>query len=129
GPCKDGSNDSRRSGPAPPARWRPSRSSRCGHNGWSDWDATVLRSEEHTSELQSLTNLVCRLLLEKKKKVNRQQVDWNHVKPKIEYAAIGEIKSADRRRIEDNINCDAFHTPVEYTDIAVRYDAACTRIV
>src|SRR5438093_10568533 len=28
----------------------------------------VTRSEEHTSELQSLTNLVCRLLLEKKKK-------------------------------------------------------------
>src|SRR5262249_61943024 len=30
--------------------------------------AIPLRSEEHTSELQSLTNLVCRLLLEKKKK-------------------------------------------------------------
>src|SRR5262249_61369721 len=30
------------------------------------------RSEEHTSELQSLTNLVCRLLLEKKKTDNRQ---------------------------------------------------------
>src|SRR5438046_2418501 len=29
------------------------------------------RSEEHTSELQSLTNLVCRLLLEKKKKQNQ----------------------------------------------------------
>src|SRR5437016_10991269 len=29
------------------------------------------RSEEHTSELQSLTNLVCRLLLEKKKKTPR----------------------------------------------------------
>src|SRR5262249_59674149 len=29
-----------------------------------------LRSEEHTSELQSLTNLVCRLLLEKKKYKN-----------------------------------------------------------
>src|SRR5438093_9819606 len=28
----------------------------------------MIRSEEHTSELQSLTNLVCRLLLEKKKK-------------------------------------------------------------
>src|SRR5438093_4088031 len=28
----------------------------------------INRSEEHTSELQSLTNLVCRLLLEKKKK-------------------------------------------------------------
>src|SRR5438093_4855926 len=37
------------------------------------WDDAVhgrisFRSEEHTSELQSLTNLVCRLLLEKKKK-------------------------------------------------------------
>src|SRR5256885_9758189 len=29
-----------------------------------------LRSEEHTSELQSPCNLVCRLLLEKKKKTN-----------------------------------------------------------
>src|SRR5258706_9370329 len=29
-----------------------------------------VRSEEHTSELQSLTNLVCRLLLEKKKNSN-----------------------------------------------------------
>src|SRR5438093_2556066 len=31
-------------------------------------DLYYVRSEEHTSELQSLTNLVCRLLLEKKKK-------------------------------------------------------------
>src|SRR5438093_2226241 len=31
-------------------------------------EAMTPRSEEHTSELQSLTNLVCRLLLEKKKK-------------------------------------------------------------
>src|SRR5262249_56746023 len=31
--------------------------------------ASSPRSEEHTSELQSLTNLVCRLLLEKKKSV------------------------------------------------------------
>src|SRR5437016_9567547 len=30
------------------------------------------RSEEHTSELQSLTNLVCRLLLEKKKTSKRR---------------------------------------------------------
>src|SRR5262249_57306928 len=33
--------------------------------GVGDWDLDR-RSEEHTSELQSLTNLVCRLLLEKK---------------------------------------------------------------
>src|SRR5438046_8646131 len=32
------------------------------------------RSEEHTSELQSLTNLVCRLLLEKKK--NKNDIDY-----------------------------------------------------
>src|SRR2546430_7745804 len=31
-------------------------------------NSTKLRSEEHTSELQSQSNLVCRLLLEKKKK-------------------------------------------------------------
>src|SRR2546427_4865195 len=31
-------------------------------------EARVVRSEEHTSELQSQSNLVCRLLLEKKKK-------------------------------------------------------------
>src|SRR2546430_7373776 len=30
----------------------------------------IVRSEEHTSELQSQSNLVCRLLLEKKKKIH-----------------------------------------------------------
>src|SRR2546427_1544136 len=35
-------------------------------------DAVGMRSEEHTSELQSQSNLVCRLLLEKKKKIRRQ---------------------------------------------------------
>src|SRR5438093_12289866 len=34
----------------------------------------VGRSEEHTSELQSLTNLVCRLLLEKKKKIKKKSI-------------------------------------------------------
>src|SRR5256886_249799 len=37
--------------------------------GSSDWTLTH-RSEEHTSELQSQSNLVCRLLLEKKKQAN-----------------------------------------------------------
>src|SRR5437867_10106135 len=32
---------------------------------------SVIRSEEHTSELQSPYDLVCRLLLEKKKKINK----------------------------------------------------------
>src|SRR3712207_3100680 len=40
------------------------------HNGM--WDLSILqvRSEEHTSELQSRQYLVCRLLLEKKKRLN-----------------------------------------------------------
>src|SRR5258706_9774561 len=37
--------------------------------------ALGLRSEEHTSELQSLTNLVCRLLLEKKKTITSCTAD------------------------------------------------------
>src|SRR5437016_10975524 len=40
------------------------------------------RSEEHTSELQSLTNLVCRLLLEKKNKLVTHTVRQVHSKPK-----------------------------------------------
>src|SRR5205823_14135499 len=34
----------------------------------------LTRSEEHTSELQSLAYLVCRLLLEKKKKKNKKKI-------------------------------------------------------
>src|SRR2546429_5386940 len=33
----------------------------------------IIRSEEHTSELQSRLHLVCRLLLEKKKNIERSQ--------------------------------------------------------
>src|SRR2546427_6026827 len=36
------------------------------------------RSEEHTSELQSQSNLVCRLLLEKKKQNNLGEMLWSH---------------------------------------------------
>src|SRR2546430_5675855 len=36
------------------------------------------RSEEHTSELQSQSNLVCRLLLEKKKKIQYQMLTVKH---------------------------------------------------
>src|SRR5438093_8097988 len=46
---------------------RPGRQG-AGENPGQGTAETCARSEEHTSELQSLTNLVCRLLLEKKKK-------------------------------------------------------------
>src|SRR5256886_5202358 len=42
-----------------------------GRNTLVRWTAGSVRSEEHTSELQSQSNLVCRLLLEKKKKKDR----------------------------------------------------------
>src|SRR2546427_8768167 len=42
---------------------------------------TATRSEEHTSELQSQSNLVCRLLLEKKKKhlIQRSDAGYLHL--------------------------------------------------
>src|SRR2546430_9716247 len=40
-----------------------------GFGQHTETDRRDLRSEEHTSELQSQSNLVCRLLLEKKKKL------------------------------------------------------------
>src|SRR5688572_31460281 len=49
--------------PPPGARPRPARGMR--------------RSEEHTSELQSQSNLVCRLLLEKKKKKKKKKKNNN----------------------------------------------------
>src|SRR2546430_5801483 len=43
------------------------------------WPAPrVMRSEEHTSELQSQSNLVCRLLLEKKKKCSWADKSCRH---------------------------------------------------
>src|SRR5262249_58527443 len=52
--------------------------------------ASACRSEEHTSELQSLTNLVCRLLLEKKKKSKQQ----------IEDVYTAQLKQIDRQTVD-----------------------------
>src|SRR2546430_17443167 len=53
-------------------RWPP-RSS--GTPSSRRWPACRRRSEEHTSELQSQSNLVCRLLLEKKK-TKKYKAQW-----------------------------------------------------
>src|SRR5256886_12348956 len=60
-------------GPHAPGQWRQGRGDdqeRHGeHRGLTrPIDRPAARSEEHTSELQSQSNLVCRLLLEKKNK-------------------------------------------------------------
>src|SRR5437763_2192616 len=59
---------------SPPRSSRPMRCRRraryfCTHTDRDRWLASRRRSEEHTSELQSPMYLVCRLLLEKKKKI------------------------------------------------------------
>src|SRR2546426_8319348 len=75
--------------PAPPEEWRPTdggaagaRSARAAGGRHRDTpraaarpaNGAAPRSEEHTSELQSPCNLVCRLLLEKKKKIEKRVV-------------------------------------------------------
>src|SRR3989339_963775 len=69
----------------------------------------ALRSEEHTSELQSLTNIVCRLLLEKKKikgrsTGNRVQLDQSSLRgpwpgAHASRVCLCQTFSADRTRI------------------------------
>src|SRR2546421_4382910 len=49
--------------------------------------APQVRSEEHTSELQSRSDLVCRLLLEKKKQIEKEHADSHHVFASRESAA------------------------------------------
>src|SRR5256885_9863905 len=56
----------------PPGIWARSQGLRAAGKGRSGLGAPM-RSEEHTSELQSPCNLVCRLLLEKKKKTPRRK--------------------------------------------------------
>src|SRR2546425_13027731 len=56
-----------RSSPLPPARAWPSTATARSARGAARRTCSKHRSEEHTSELQSLAYLVCRLLLEKKK--------------------------------------------------------------
>src|SRR2546422_3142644 len=56
------------------------------------------RSEEHTSELQSRLHLVCRLLLEKKKKIHRRA-------DRLELAYVALQRDADGPRLGDRDVC------------------------
>src|SRR5256885_2911599 len=72
----------------------------------SSAEATISRSEEHTSELQSPCNLVCRLLLEEKALRGRDL-------PRLRQAPIGEIWLSHpaciqlRMASDDNSSCPA----------------------
>src|SRR5207302_7036748 len=57
------------------------------------------RSEEHTSELQSRENLVCRLLLEKKKKKKKTNITKPHIlKQNIINTKLVTLEKATLRR-------------------------------
>src|SRR5437899_8205240 len=68
-----------------------------GHHGTRKGLGAFPRSEEHTSELQSLRHLVCRLLLEKKKK-NRSSMYHKYVTRRAFRLVL--IKSDKSRKVE-----------------------------
>src|SRR5438034_3992725 len=60
----------------------------------------VARSEEHTSELQSHSDLVCRLLLEKKKKKEEANLQSKY------YHTVTDSYNQDSKRTSHNHQCD-----------------------
>src|SRR5690242_20937036 len=88
---------------------------------WRKWWAES-RSEEHTSELQSHVNLVCRLLLEKKKKkkraregLDRSQLE-NHRPDHC--SRVAQLVDQRRRR-------GAVRIRASYADRSLRVDDGC----
>src|SRR6266571_4643572 len=69
----------------------------CSHPPRERWPGPA-RSEEHTSELQSHVNLVCRLLLEKKKKIHRAPRHHKHT-VRAHYSA-GLLRAAGLHRVQ-----------------------------
>src|SRR2546427_7047921 len=54
--------------------------------------AGAVRSEEHTSELQSQSNLVCRLLLEKKKKKKAAHSGWPNTQSRLQCGHLSHLR-------------------------------------
>src|SRR5258706_10126947 len=80
------------------------------------------RSEEHTSELQSLTNLVCRLLLEKKKNYANELVD-----PARFNLGTGHSAASYRSRPEDLTTLCVLITNVLIAQCSSSYHRDCAK--
>src|SRR5438105_9618455 len=63
-------------------------SSQARASGGGHYLVAMVRSEEHTSELQSRVDLVCRLLLEKKKKKKNRQKDKKETHKESEHTNV-----------------------------------------
>src|SRR5437588_6412102 len=77
-----------------------------GSTGRSATGSSSGRSEEHTSELQSHSDLVCRLLLEKKNNAER----------------VGERERSARDDLRERLALDQFHH--QHTDLGSRFGRA-----
>src|SRR5260370_2581578 len=71
------------------------------------------RSEEHTSELQSHLNLVCRLLLEKKKILMHMQPYYNHHKC-LQASYYYCVRDPELQFITDVTRCLTYNTTEHY---------------
>src|SRR2546430_12904844 len=97
---------------------------RFGMRFWAFFVSTS-RSEEHTSELQSQSNLVCRLLLEKKKHINHVLYDNLH-------RQIFSLALADSHtnvlivRESPHSHLSTIHRAVPTTMLAQQYRVHCT---
>src|SRR5699024_11993155 len=76
-----------------------------------DKTGTITRSEEHTSELQSRFDLVCRLLLEKKNESTKLQKQTKVVDQDIDAQQIFLQRTVECSRINDNV----YSTYKDYT--------------
>src|SRR5687767_15597290 len=76
-------------------------------SGRALWQALPERSEEHTSELQSLAYLVCRLLLEKKKKKRKKNDDPSIRRIHRAQFRMQTVRHTDRTRYATHGGVDA----------------------
>src|SRR5262249_39183618 len=80
-------------------------------------------SEEHTSELQSLTNLVCRLLLEKKKKQNGSYTTANLINPS---PSIEPSRAACEAVAPNRTTMPSYATSMDSSSLSLRPERATT---
>src|SRR2546430_2446486 len=92
--------------------------------------SVVQRSEEHTSELQSQSNLVCRLLLEKKKKKHRKVRALKRTSPSlaVPHTRVLQLSIALFRSPHDSVRVSArpASTSLRPRTFRIRMSTLCT---
>src|SRR3989440_5057298 len=86
--------------------------------------STPPRSEEHTSELQSRSDLVCRLLLEKKKKQHKAVALAYKKIPALPSNNIAQYTTTTMRQHPNTSTCEHSHIFQQPTYITYDYSAA-----